>query len=685
MITVTREVAIEAPDESTRTRQLLEREWLVTNGLGGYASGTACGALTRRYHGLLVAALPSPLGRTLVLNRLTEVVRFEDGRTTHFGGDQKEGGALDFKGLEYLVGFRLEDGLPVWRYQMHGALIEKRLVLVHNQNTVHLIYRLISGAARLRLKLQPSLQFRPHDAPVNQTQDEPYLFSALENRYQVSAGANQPHLRLVISGGRGTFTLEEKTVSNIFYAVEHARGYEDLGSLWSPGYFAVDLVEGADASLSASTESWETIRALPPAEALAMERERRAMMVAAAAPPMRKGIPAELVLAANQFIITPAGRYEDRVRAHARGDEIRTVIAGYHWFTDWGRDTMISLEGLTLVTGRHTEAGWILRTFAQYVKDGLIPNLFPEGHNEGLYHTADATLWFFHALGRYLDYTGDRTTLRLMLPQMREIVERHLAGTAFGIGVDREDGLLRQGAPGYQLTWMDAKVGDWVVTPRRGKAVEINALWYNALRLLAKWLADEGDQGAAERLERQAEQTRASFNRRFWYQEGGYLYDVVDGESGDDPSCRPNQLFAIALPYPVLAPERWEPVLETARQRLLTPFGMRTLAPGHPDYKTSYHGDLLARDAAYHQGTVWPWLIGPFVDAWLKLHPDQHRVARGYLQSLATQLDEQCIGTIGEISDADEPHTPRGCVAQAWSVAELLRCWLKSEPETSGS
>jgi predicted glycogen debranching enzyme len=677
MTTITREIPF-AQDEETRTRQLLEREWLVTNGLGGYASGTLCGALSRRYHGLLVAAYPAPLGRTLVLNRLTEVVRFEDGSSYQFGGDQKQGGTLEFHGMEYLTGFSLEDGLPVWRYDMNGTVIEKRLVLVHDQNTVHLIYRLVSGAARVRLKLQPAIHFRPHDAPVDLKLDDPYIFSAVENRYQIASGSNPPQLRLVIEGGRGTFTLEEKTITGIFYAVEHARGYDSLGSLWSPGYFAVDLAEGQDAALTASTETWEAIRALPPVEAHVMERERRRMILAAAAPEVRTGLAAELVLAANQFIITPAGRYEDSVRAHARGDEIRTVIAGYHWFTDWGRDTMISLEGLTLASGRHTEAGWILRTFAQYVKNGLIPNLFPEGQSEGLYHTADASLWYFHALGRYLDYTSDRTTLRIIMPQMREIVDRHLSGTSFGIGVDPSDGLLRQGAPGYQLTWMDAKVGDWVVTPRRGKAVEINALWYNALRLLGKWCDEEGDESESRRLGDCADQVYQSFNKRFWYAEGGYLYDVVDGESGDDSSCRPNQLLAISLSNPVLDPGKWGQVLDVARQRLLTPFGLRTLAPGHPDYKTTYHGDLLARDAAYHQGTVWPWLIGPFVDAWLRCYPEQKKAARGFLEALASQLNEQCVGTIGEISDADEPHTPRGCVAQAWSVAEVLRCWLKT-------
>ena len=678
MTTVTRTIAIDADDEQLRTRQFLEREWLVTNGLGGYSCGTLCGALTRRYHGLLIAAYPSPLGRTLVLNRLTEMIKFADGSSVRFGGDQKHGEMLEFHGMEYLVGFRLEDGLPIWSYRIKDTIIEKQLVLMHQQNTVHLIYRLVAGEQKVRLKLQPGIHFRPHDAPVDQTIEEPYIFSAVENRYQIASGSNPPQLRLVAEGGRETFTLEERETTDIFYAKESARGYDSLGSLWSPGYFSMDLVQGRYAALTASTESWETIHALSPDRARELERERRRLLVSMADPRAHCGLAAELVLAADQFIITPAGRHEDRVRAHARGDEIRTVIAGYHWFTDWGRDTMISLEGLTLATGRHTEAGWILRTFAQYVKNGLIPNLFPEGRNEGLYHTADASLWFFHALGRYLEYTDDRTTLRLIMPQMREIIDRHLAGTSFGIGVDPRDGLLRQGAEGYQLTWMDAKVGDWVVTPRRGKAVELNALWYNALRLMQCWSADESDQAYSRQLEPLADQCLRSFNQRFWYAEGGYLYDVVDGERGDDDACRPNQLFAISLTFPVLDAARWVQVLDTVGRRLLTPMGLRTLAPGHAEYKATYSGDLRARDAAYHQGTVWPWLIGAWVDAWLRQYPDRLQEAHGFLDGLVGQLNEQCIGTLNEIFDAQEPYAPKGCVAQAWSVAELLRCWLKT-------
>jgi predicted glycogen debranching enzyme len=467
-------------------------------------------------------------------------------------------------------------------------------------------------------------------------------------------------------------------VRDLFYRREAERGYEAQGSLWSPGYFGAKLGPGQDVTLTASTEPWAVMLALPVDEADEAERRRRRRLLAAAHPKTAGGTAAELVLAADQFIITPAGRVAHAARARASGDEERSIIAGYHWFTDWGRDTMISLEGLTLTTGRHTEAGWILRSFARVIQDGLIPNLFPEGEHEGLYHTADATLWFFHALDRYLEVTHDRATLALLLPKLLDIVEHHRRGTHFGIGVDPRDGLLRQGQEGYQLTWMDAKVDDWVVTPRRGKAVEINALWYNALRLLESWVREAQGDDAAKGLAESAEQARAAFNERFWYDEGGYLYDVIDGPQGDDPACRPNQVLAISLRHAILEQARWEPVLAVVRRQLFTPVGLRSLAPNHPDYKPKYFGDLRARDAAYHQGTVWPWLIGPFVDAWLRVYPADGAAARGFLEGLVPHLGEACLGTLSEIFDAETPFMPRGCVAQAWSVAEMLRCWVKT-------
>ncbi|MEX2153126.1 MAG: amylo-alpha-1,6-glucosidase, partial [Gemmatimonadaceae bacterium] len=417
-------------------------------------------------------------------------------------------------------------------------------------------------------------------------------------------------------------------------------------------------------------------------ESYEVERERKRRLIASAAEPARSGggPGAQLVVAADQFVIKPVGRVRDTVRSAAVGDEVRTVIAGYHWFTDWGRDTMISLEGLTLTTGRHREAGFILRTFSHYVRDGLIPNFFPDGDNEGLYHTADATLWFFHALERYAQVTEYWELVEQILPTMRRIAEKHLRGTRFGIGVDPSDGLLRQGAEGYQLTWMDAKMDGWVVTPRRGKPVEINALWYNALSLLARWECDFGDRALSQRYGEEATRVRDSFNRRFWYDAGGHLYDVLDGPNGDDPACRPNQILAISLPNPVLDESRWSDVIGVVQKKLLTPVGLRSLSPDHPDYKSTYFGDLRTRDGAYHQGTVWGWLIGPWIDAWLKVHPEDKAGARRFLDGLIAHLPDFGVGSIAEIFDAEPPYTPRGCVAQAWSVAEVLRCWVKTAP-----
>ena len=659
---------------------LLTPEWLVTNGLGGYAAGTVVGAVTRRYHGLLVAALPAPLGRMVILSHLWERLRLPDRSIVVLSGEERVG-SLVLAGTRHLAEFRLEDGLPVWRYEVGGFCLEKRVLMPRGQNTVYVRYTLAGDAGPLRLALRPSTPFRAHHAPVSEPLRGRRVLTATEGRYEISAGEDLPPLRLDVHAEAAAFTVDERTLQQVLYRVEERRGYEAAGDLWSPGYFRIDLTPARPATLVASTEGWDTLRALDPDAAWAAEHERRRRLIGAAAPAARGGPAAELVLAADQFIVTPIGRVEDAARARAAGDEVRSVVAGYHWFTDWGRDTMISLEGLTLTTGRHLEAGYILRTFVRYVRDGLIPNLFPEGDSEGLYHTADATLWFFHAVDRYVEQTGDRATLALLGPTLADIVERHLAGTRFGIGVDPKDGLLRQGAPGYQLTWMDAKVDDWVVTPRRGKAVEINALWYNALRLLEGWLAETGDAAAAGVLRQHAELARASFNERFWYAEGGHLYDVIDGEGGDDPACRPNQVVAIALRHPVLDPGRWSAVLDTVRTRLLTPVGLRSLAPDHADYKRRYDGDLRARDAAYHQGTVWPWLIGPFVDAWLRVHPREVGAARRMLEGFAAHLAEAGIGSISEIFDAEEPFTPRGCVAQAWSVAEVLRAWVRTGGE----
>ena len=522
------------------------------------------------------------------------------------------------------------------------------------------------------------MHFREHEAPVSLPLEKPYCVQADGDHYEISSSGKVPPLRIRLHGPSAGFLLDGGHFKTICYRVEQSRGYESQGPLWSPGFFRTTLRPGETFTVIASTEPWEKILALDPKEAYQRELTRRHKLFEVARPELKTDWPAELILAADQFLITPNSRVADAARAHAAGDDVRTVIAGYHWFTDWGRDTMISLEGLALTTGRHAEAGYILRTFAHYIRDGLIPNMFPEGEQQGLYHTADATLWFFHAMEKYLAVTGDRDTLELLLPKLVDIIENHLRGTRFGIGVDPRDGLLKQGQEGYQLTWMDAKVGDWVVTPRRGKAVEINALWYNALRLMEAWARELMSDGEAEKYAALAARAYESFNKRFWYEDGGYLYDVVDGESGDDSSLRPNQLFSFSLPNPVLEPLHWKQVLDVVQRTLLTPVGLRSLAPGHPDYKAQYYGDLRSRDAAYHQGTVWAWLIGPFIDAWLRVYPDDFEGARRFLSGFKAHLGDACIGSISEVFDAAEPFIPRGCIAQAWSVAEVLRCWVKT-------
>jgi predicted glycogen debranching enzyme len=664
-------------DVSARAQTLIDTEWLVTNGLGGYSSSTLAGLITRRYHGILVAALPNPVGRMVMLNHLGERLVLGD-ESSFLTSEERTGGRADPVVAAVVSDVRLDAGLPVWEYSWKGIRLEKRVLMPHQQNTVHLTYRLLEGPKDVRLELHPAIHFRGYEAPVGTADNSPATsrHSRQESGgvHTLSVDGKSPPLRLYVSGANDhQFVSDERVTSEFVYPVEESRGYEFRGTLWTPGHFAIALVPDKCVTLIASVEPENVMLALSPEEAAACEHERRRRLVSSAVPQAQDEAGGELILAADQFIITPAGRVADTARAAAMGDEVRTVIAGYHWFTDWGRDTMISLEGLTLETGREREASFILRTFAHYVRDGLIPNMFPDGSNTGLYHTADASLWFFHAVEAYVRASGDETTLTHILPVMSSIVDAHLRGTKFGICVDHTDGLLRQGAEGYQLTWMDAKVDDWVVTPRRGKAVEINALWYNALRILQGWLSDIRGNGAADTIRGHADRVYESFNKRFWMEDRGYLYDVIDGEGGDSPLCRPNQLLAISLDHAVLDRQHWKSVIDVARERLVTPVGLRSLAPGEPDYKRQYFGDLRARDAAYHQGTVWGWLIGPFIDAWLKLYPDDRAGARRFLQGCIGALSDFGLGTIGEIFDAEPPFTPRGCIAQAWSVAEVLR------------
>lgn len=644
-------------------------EWLVTNGLGGYACGTVAGSVTRRYHGLLNAALPAPLGRTHYVSHVRASLHVDG---CEWVIDHEDGSRLAAPDVARLESFALETGLPVWRYRAGTVVLEKRVVMKYRTNISVVRYRLSGASGECRLVLTPLFQIRPHDSQVTVVNPDDLKIDTHGPVWQLSAGPVVPAVQLTIAGATPRADLRTPLHAALDYGVERERGYAHAGVLWYPGSLEVTIANDRNVDLVCSTGGTASIEAIDTDAIWRAEEQRRESLLARAGSP-RSQFARELVLAADAFLIMPVGRQQDIADARRAGDRSCTVIAGYHWFTDWGRDTMISLEGLTLCTGRHQEAADILRTFARHVRDGLIPNLFPEGEQEGLYHTADATLWFVHAIDRYLAHTGDRSLLAELLPTVTSVIEHHLRGTHFGIHVAPQDGLLTQGAAHYQLTWMDAKAGDWVVTPRRGKAVEINALWYNALRLTERWHRESGDPDTAARYGEAADLAHTSFNRRFWNPKRNCLFDVVDGEQGNDDACRPNQVLAISLPHPVLAPDHWPRVVTTVRDVLLTPVGLRSLAPDDPDYQRRYFGDLLTRDAAYHQGTVWAWLAGPFVDAWLKTYPDDPGGAHRALEGFEAHLSEACVGSISEIFDAEAPFTPRGCVAQAWSVAEVLR------------
>lgn len=622
-------------------------EWLIANGLGGYASGPLAGPPIRRYHGWLVAALPPPLGRTMLVNRVVETVHLTDDR--HF----TLGAGTDDDAL--LTEFRLEGGLPVWCFHWGECVIERRLVMEYGHNVTHARWHVLAGPCR-SLTIRPWVQARPHGTSVDAA---PAWGEAVAWGPCLTANIpDLPPLRFVVAAEDAVATAEPLTTT-LFYANEAEGGDPAQGPLWSPGHLLCRLDESHPAELTLGCETPSG------GDAFAIEIQRRQERLERAHPCLRHGAAAELVLAADSFVVQPRHRSID--------PQARSIIAGYHWFADWGRDTMIALEGLTLLTGRVDDAKAILNGFAHHVRDGLIPNMFPDGHADGLYNTADATLWFFHAVDRVVTASGDLDFLHSLLPIMTDILDRHRTGTRFGIAMDPTDALLRQGEAKLQLTWMDAKVEDWVVTPRRGKAVEINALWHNAVACMGHWLGLLG-QDTAE-METLAGRIRTSFNRRFWSKPLGHLYDVVDGENGDDPSLRPNQLLAISLPHPVLDTAYWPMVVSAVRDTLLTPVGLRSLAPDHPAYRRHFIGDRWSRDGAYHQGTVWAWLIGPFAEAWLKTHPDDGATVAADLVGFLPHLNQFGIGTIAEVFDGDPPHTPRGCISQAWSVAEWLRAW----------
>lgn len=629
---------------------LLAREWLVANGLGGYASSTLAGVCTRRYHGYLVAALPPPHGRVLLVSHLDERLAV-GGATLRLTGDERTGAPLELPAVDALAEVRLERGLPVWRFEHAGVVVERRVALWHGRNVAVVRWRVLAAPAPVELAVRPSFQIRLHESEVAQP-PLPYPVVVDGARCEIDPRGRFP-VRLLALGAARWHSDSTVQTRQVHYRVEARRGYNCDGPLTSAVQLVATLAAGDEAALVAAADDWAALDRFDVAAAVAAEEARRDALVRAAR------VDEALALAADAFVIRPA-------RAPA---DARSVVAGYHWSTEWGRDALIAAAGLTLATGRPDDARRILGTFAD-ARDGLVPARWDEGAPEPTYATADATLWLFVALQRYLAATDDRGTLRELLPALVAVVEQHRRGTRFGIGVDG-DGLLRQGAPGHPLTWMDARVADWVVTPRRGKAVEVQALWYNALVALAGWLDGEGRPGAAE-LQALADRARAAFHARF-VQPSGALFDVVDGEGGDDPALRPNQLLAAALPHPILDDARARPVLDLVRAQLWTPVGLRSLAPTERGYQPRYDGNLLARDAAYHQGTVWAWLVGPFADAWRRLRPGDDEPIAQMVHGLRATLGHPCLGQISEVFDAEAPHPARGCVAQAWSVAELAR------------
>ena len=640
-----------------------DREWLVTNALGGFACGTVAQANTRRYHGLLVASLQPPVQRVVMVAKVEVLARYQ-AREYQLGCNEFADGTIAPRGLELLSSFADDDGVPVWTYTCADALLEQRVWMAHGRDTSYLTFNLREAGSALDLELRPLCTYRDYHA---HTRGGWTLEVVPEERgCRVTAFTGARPYRVLID--RGEFHSEPDWYWNFFHRAEAERGLDAQEDLFRPGTFRARLEPGEQVTLIATTEPDFEM----PSIALDRDQKRRRTLLRAAPAASPRWIQ-RLTLAADQFIVTRASR-----SGELQGT---TVIAGYPWFTDWGRDTMIALPGLALATGRHADAAAILRTFAGHVSEGMLPNRFPDGGEGAEYNTVDATLWFFHAVSAHLAATGDRALLRELYPTLCDIIAWHRRGTRYGIHVDSQDGLLYAGQAGVQLTWMDAKVGDWVVTPRIGKPVEINALWHYALSQLASWARVLKDRHAAADYHAAASRVAASFADTFWYPAGGYLYDVVDGPEGTmdqgrrvDTSLRPNQIFAVSLGSDLLDSARARAVVDVCARELLTPVGLRSLASRDPRYAARYTGDPRARDGAYHQGTVWSWLLGPFALAHHRVYGNADH-ALALLAGLASHLDEGCIGSISEIMDGDPPHRPRGCFAQAWSVAETLRAY----------
>jgi predicted glycogen debranching enzyme len=639
-----------------------QREWLVTNGIGGFASGTVSGNLTRRYHGVLVAALDPPVGRMQLVAKLDETARY-DKADYALATNRWESGAVEPKGYLNIESFRLDGTTPVWSFEIADALIEKRVWMQHGENTTYVRYTLLRGSSSVELQIKTFVNYRDFHSSTH-AGDWRMNIAALKNGVQVTAFEGATPFYLL--SAQASVESQQEWYRNCFLLQEKYRGLDDREDHLLAAVFRATLEPNQSVLLVFSTNSGATVDAAPP---MAQESVRHSSLLAqwsssdAQAAASAPGWIRQLVLAADQFIVK---------RALPEEPDGRSIIAGYHWFADWGRDTMIALPGLTLTTGRADIARKILLAFARYVDGGMLPNNFLDAGGPPEYNTVDAALWFFEAVRQYFAATQDTATLRELFPVMTQMISAHLAGTRYQIHEDESDGLLYAGEPGVQLTWMDAKVGDWVVTPRIGKPVEINALWFNALETMAS-LAPVVKKTAGP-YAKLAAQVKESFSK-FWNASAGCCYDVIDSPGiGNDASLRPNQIFAVSLPQSPLTPEQQKLVVDFCARRLVTSYGLRSLAQGEPSYQGHYGGGVRERDGAYHQGTVWGWLLGPFVLAHLRVYGDR-TAALSFLEPLGQQINTYGLGTLSEICDGDPPFTPRGCIAQAWTVGEVLRAW----------
>ena len=631
------------------------RSWLVTNGIGGFASGTVAGVLTRRYHGLLIAALKPPLGRTLLVAKFDENATYEE-RDYPLAANQWRSGLTLPTGYNYLDHFYLDGAIPVWEYMCADAILEKRIWMQQGANTTYIRYHLRRASLPLTLRVKTLVNYRDYHGNT-QAGNWQMQVEAVAHGLRITAypGATPTYLL----SDKGEATAKHEWYRGFHLAVEAERGLDAAEDHLYAGEFTVTLQPGEAITVVASTDAAAN---LDGAAALAAQKAHEEQLIAQAYPSGPAPIK-QLILAADQFVVS---------RPSPVDPQGRSIIAGYPWFGDWGRDTMIALPGLTLTTGRPAVAASILRTFARFVDQGMLPNRFPDAGEQPEYNTSDATLWYIEAIHAYYAATGDDQFLGELFPVLQTIIEAHQRGTRYQIHVDPNDGLLYAGEAGVQLTWMDVKIGDWVVTPRTGKAVELNALWYNALQRMAEFAQLLGK--PADAYLSAAGQAKAGF-QRFWDPQLAYCYDVIDTpEHKPDDALRPNQLLAVSLPHSPLTTEQQCAIVDICTRRLLTPHGLRSLARDHRGYAPSYGGSPLQRDSAYHQGTVWAWLIGPFVSAHLRVYRDP-AAARSYLLPLLRHLTDHGLGSISEIFDAEPPFIPHGCFAQAWSVAEVLRAW----------